>query len=258
MKHTFSFWRRVGALAIDFVLAHLVIVVLFGWFASSLDSPMRFKGSLLIFSRCADAHLTSDGKPVENDYWDKIQICDVSSDFFFPHRELKLQKTTKEGAVQYTYESTLELDKNNKGTYKFPLDSLIVFSWLFLAVAFESSRWQATPGKRIFGLEVVSPVSGRLTVLQSCQRNLLKSAGAIFYGVYTYLAYFVMKDEMLQYYQVGGSEPVLPDWLNFTVLYVLYPVLAVQTIVVLSIFWWIGGFGKGIYDRIAGTQVVRA
>lgn len=46
--------------------------------------------------------------------------------------------------------------------------------WIGYGAGFESSAWQATLGKRLFGLMVYTGDAGRLSFSRACRRNFLK------------------------------------------------------------------------------------
>lgn len=59
---------------------------------------------------------------------------------------------------------------------------LLFLVWIGYGTAFESSPWQATPGKRLMGLRVYSSEGGRLEPLQAAGRNLVKDGPFIVLG----------------------------------------------------------------------------
>ena len=78
MDYTRSFWRRIGAFVADAVLANLVVVLVFGWWAMSLDAPVRFSDGLVHYKTCAaGAAFTKPSAPISTEDWDKVRICDT-------------------------------------------------------------------------------------------------------------------------------------------------------------------------------------
>jgi uncharacterized RDD family membrane protein YckC len=59
---------------------------------------------------------------------------------------------------------------------------LLLGFWIGYGTAFESSLWQATPGKRFLGLRVYNSQAGRLTLRQAAGRNLLKDGPFLLFG----------------------------------------------------------------------------
>ena len=56
-------------------------------------------------------------------------------------------------------------------------------TWLVYETLLESSRWQATLGKRFLGLKVYNSEGGRLTPRQSALRNLTKDGPFLLFGM---------------------------------------------------------------------------
>ena len=59
---------------------------------------------------------------------------------------------------------------------------LIVIVWIGYGAALESSRWQATLGKRLVGLRVYNLEGGRLSPMQAAGRNLVKDGAFLLFG----------------------------------------------------------------------------
>ena len=62
---------------------------------------------------------------------------------------------------------------------------------------FESSRWQATPGKRLLRLQVVNLQGGRVRFGQALVRTLVMLCGVILYGLGTLPALFTRRRQTL-------------------------------------------------------------
>ena len=58
-----------------------------------------------------------------------------------------------------------------------------VIVWIGYGTLLESSRWQATVGKRLAGLRVYDSEGGRLKVLQAAGRNLIKDGPSLLFSV---------------------------------------------------------------------------
>jgi uncharacterized RDD family membrane protein YckC len=77
------------------------------------------------------------------------------------------------------------LDRIAPGWYPDPLVVLlapIAFCWLYFAIA-ESSRWQATPGKRAMDIHVTDGQGRRLTFARASARWLAKVVTALLFGI---------------------------------------------------------------------------
>ena len=72
---------------------------------------------------------------------------------------------------------------------------------------FEASSWQATPGKRLMGMRVVTPEGGRLTLSAALGRNLVKSLGL---AACSLLAFTVLTDSQQRgvWDRVAGTRVV--------------------------------------------------
>lgn len=58
----------------------------------------------------------------------------------------------------------------------------IAFSWLYFAIA-ESSRWQATPGKKAMDIHVTDGHGGRITFTRASARWLAKTVTALLFCI---------------------------------------------------------------------------
>jgi uncharacterized RDD family membrane protein YckC len=63
----------------------------------------------------------------------------------------------------------------------------------------ESSRWQATPGKRLLGLRVVNLQGGRVRFGQAMARTMLKVCGLLLYGLGALPALFTRRRQTLHH-----------------------------------------------------------
>ena len=83
-------------------------------------------------------------------------------------------------------------------------------SWLYFA-AFESSRWQATPGKKVLGLRVTDLEGRRLSFIRASGRYFGKIISWLLLGVGFVLAGFTEKKQSFARYARGlpGGEGFL-------------------------------------------------
>jgi uncharacterized RDD family membrane protein YckC len=61
--------------------------------------------------------------------------------------------------------------------------ALFLIVWIGYGSLLESSRWQATLGKRLAGLRVYNAAGGRLTLSQAAGRNLVKDGPFLLFGL---------------------------------------------------------------------------
>ena len=251
MEHTRSFLRRISAFLIDVILAHLVIVVIFGWWAMSADSTVRFGGSLIYLERCYDLARTTPYLTA----WDKVKDCNTVSDFAFPNREIVLQKIDKTGAVIQIQEARYSLSRLGKGIVVIHLDLLMIFVLFVGASLFEASSIRATPGTRMLGLEVTSLANGQATIWQTAFRNFLKLISALYISGQFYFLYFYTKMDLQRFLEQGGHLQEPPAQLTLAFTLGLYVFAAVNIVILTSVFFPYQNMGRGLYDRAAGTQV---
>jgi hypothetical protein len=150
VKNTRSFRRRLLAFLVDVILAHMVVAVMFGWWATSPDSDIRFGGSIVFFSSCREIQPNSEFLA----QWDKVQDCNIKSDFIFPNRKLVVQKVDNSGSVTQIQEMRFSLDGSGRAVVALEVDLLMFIVLFFGASLFEASGQGATPGKILMGLRL--------------------------------------------------------------------------------------------------------
>lgn len=69
-------------------------------------------------------------------------------------------------------------------------------SWLYFAT-FESSPWQATPGKKVLGLRVTDLEGGRLSFIRASGRYFGKIISSLLFGIGFVMAGFTEKKQAL-------------------------------------------------------------
>lgn len=69
---------------------------------------------------------------------------------------------------------------------------LVLAAQVLYGAAFEASSWQATPGKRLLGLRVISEAGGRMSLPQALVRNAAKALGLLMCSL---LAFSVVVDD---------------------------------------------------------------
>jgi uncharacterized RDD family membrane protein YckC len=68
---------------------------------------------------------------------------------------------------------------------------IVLVVWIGYGTILESSKWQATLGKRLFGLRVYNPEGGRLATMQAVSRNLVKDGPFIVFASITGVGQFL-------------------------------------------------------------------
>ena len=175
LAHTRNLKRRLLAAVIDFVLVSLFFTLLMLPFATSPDSTIRLSEGMIHSTNCAagDAYNT-DGALLSKEGWDEVTVCEVISNGFFPKRTATFHKKLVEGAWTYEKSVSLPIDSRNRITAAYYLDGLVWLLFLTLAALFEASRKQATPGKLLLGLKVVSRTGQGAGIVRALARNILK------------------------------------------------------------------------------------
>jgi uncharacterized RDD family membrane protein YckC len=251
MDHTRKFRKRALAFLIDLLLAHVVIVAVFGWWAKSPNSNIRFGGSLLIFSRCMEMELNSAFLA----QWDKVQDCNTTSDFIFPNRELALQKVEKAGSIAKVKELRFSLDESGRAIVALEVDWLMFIVLFFGASLFEASTRRATPGKILVGLRVSGIQSVQPKIKQTLTRNFLKLLLPLYCTAQAYFIYLYTKQALTHFFEKGGQIPELPSPIFLALTYGLYANVAINLVILSSLFFPFRRMGRALYDRAAGTAV---
>ena len=72
----------------------------------------------------------------------------------------------------------------------------IVISWMYFAV-FESSDWQATPGKKLLGLVVTDEQGQKISVIRATKRYFAKLLSALLFGIGIFMVAFTSRKQGL-------------------------------------------------------------
>ena len=252
MDYTRSIWRRIAAAVIDLCLAHIAVIVCFGWWAIDLDSPLRLDGSLLTYQICQDGHLTGS---MDTSNWDKTRVCNTYSDILFPNREGVLQKISKTGNFSYIREFRFPMNSRDKATSVIKLDNLLFLFWWLGASIFEASAKRSTPGKRVFGLEVEDDHQNQISLAKALIRNGLKMCFFLALLAFGLADDIYLRGEWMKALETHGQWPELPGWSN-VLRWAIYSGMGLtNAFLVFSFIWPWKNMGRALYDRIAGTLV---
>jgi uncharacterized RDD family membrane protein YckC len=261
---TRSFRRRVIAFLIDLFLASIVAAALLFPFAGSLDSKFR-AGIGFHWQACGPGKAyNKDGTELLMTGWQAVHVCDLRQDFVFPRRTATFIRstTTKSGTITSTRTEYVGFDVDSANRVVTPID-ISALQWLvfiLIAAGFEASRFSATPGKMILGLAVESSSGGRANWVQALIRNSLKFLVLVFNGLLAIplLAGWYQFDIASTIQQ--DNTVVLPKEIlaAYTPIFVIFAIIAVaQAVLVFSILFPWSSKGRALYDRIAGTRVIR-
>lgn len=163
-----GFWLRFIALVIDVIVVSLIVfpfALILGLVSSKsilVEVPFGLFTTTTTISEDIGARYSIEKDDVLGLWTNFYEVTRVeknsganttSRDLIDPSTQLRIEKTTS---------------------------SEIEFYVLFLYwILFEASAWQASLGKRIMGLKVVTQDGGRPTIFQCTARNLLKVLSAI-------------------------------------------------------------------------------
>lgn len=105
--------------------------------------------------------------------------------------------TAPDGAVEKTHAERL-IGRNGGDLIRAWASGVLVFALAFVYfLAFETSAWQATPGKALFGLKVTDAAGGRIGFGRSLARQLLKCLEIASDGITYLIAAFTGKQQAL-------------------------------------------------------------
>jgi uncharacterized RDD family membrane protein YckC len=260
--HTRSLRRRFFALIVDFVVISALFTPILYPFANSLNSPLRLTSNLFFISRCAEGEVfTRSGTAIAKGNWDAIVVCNATTNGLFPSRSATFIKQTVSGKAKFTQQLNFQIDSANRLASPIVVDTLIFLFLLVLATAFESSKLGATPGKLLLGLKVTTKDGNQPKLHQALVRNTLKFLLFTVLGVSgiatsIYLPIYIDSN----FISDDGSMKLLSEVLD-TPQYLLFGVgilIGVANLIIwfsIVIPWRNAGYG--LYDRWAGTKVIR-
>ena len=75
--------------------------------------------------------------------------------------------------------------------------AIVGLIWWFYYAGFESSRWQATPGKRVIGIRVTDAAGARASFARATGRYFAKILSALICGIGYLLAAFTARKQAL-------------------------------------------------------------
>jgi uncharacterized RDD family membrane protein YckC len=263
--YTRSLRRRFVATLIDFLCMAA--------FAFAILAPIALYSGKTIISGVSFFHFNTctrgtainfDGKPLSTEGWQGLIICDYVSDFVFKRRTasfVRQSETVSTTGTKMTIKEfvTLDIDKENKVTR--PID-ITTWSWLFFIglLAFFEHRFQATPGKKLMSLEVFDLSDQAPSLGKALSRNILKLLPIVLLLILpSLLANFGWAIDPLSTI-TPDNKVLLPkavwDYWWISIAFTLAASL-LSLVMVFSILLPWSRAGRGLYDRVARTQVLR-
>jgi uncharacterized RDD family membrane protein YckC len=222
--------------------------------------------SFFHYSSCAGGTaLDRDGTPLSMSGWQRLVICDTVLDFVFHRRTanfLRQSQSISASGTKTTFNETvtLDLDKTNKVSAPVDLSGLMWMVFI-LSLAFFEHRFLATPGKRLFRLEVVNTAGNQPNFTQTLARNILKFLPMVLFvvlpSILALLGFGISLDPALNI--TPDHRVVFPQWFwSYFKVFVGLGVFAalLSLIIILSVILPWSKAGRGMYDRLAGTLVL--
>lgn len=264
VEYTRSLTRRFLAYVIDFVIASLLATIVVAILGLITGNQYRLSTGLVYFTSCdhASSVFGPDGESLSLSEFTSVQVCTTTTNFFIQDRHVSFMRKT-EGANSGTSvswskqeEVSFPVDAQNRAISPVYLDFAF---WLILilgAAAFESSRLQASPGKLLQGLAVRSATSETASPKAALVRNLLKNSWVLYGILDIYLSRMFLDDSQL--FQNG--KVIIPHdfWEQLQLsLLVTMAIALLMIVIVIGLFMPWNKAGRGLYDKLAGTFVIR-
>lgn len=266
IAYTRSLLRRFFAYVVDAVLAGIctgLAIMILGW---ASGDQFRVSNGFVTFRYCEPGQniLGPDGIQLSTSGFTKIDVCATTSDFLLKDRTATFAKEssgtggTDSTTYSWSYEEmvTFPIDDQNRAVRAIYLDWVFWIVLILGAAAFEASRLNATPGKLLLSLRVRSATAQHVTPKAALIRNTLKNSWAI-YGV----VQFYLQLRMLDYETLfQNGKVIIPPNLSeqLQVSFLLGLAITVFMIAILfGLFFPWRNAGRALYDKIAGTYVIR-
>ena len=168
-----GFWLRFVALIIDSIIVSFIVFPFALIIGLALPNVLLVEVPFGLFTTTdvVIEHLES------NETIEKEDVLGLWENFY--------KVTKKTSGSDVTTREKILINPNTKRpiekTTSSDIETIVIFIYWIL---FESSVWQASIGKKIMGLKVVSPNGSRPTINQAMARNILKllSAMTLFIG----------------------------------------------------------------------------
>jgi uncharacterized RDD family membrane protein YckC len=187
--HYGGFWRRFIAFIVDWFLVSSAVAIVFLLLAAVFPAignsiVLRTPLDIGVTERTIESR-TVDGRDgnVATKTTEKIVEETVLGTwtYFFRVTEVMRERESSSGSTWHTSRTTRErIDPQTREEIKGTnLENIILLAALIYWAVMESSRYQASFGKMIFGMQVVDRDGKRLSLPTAIGRNLLKILSAI-------------------------------------------------------------------------------
>jgi uncharacterized RDD family membrane protein YckC len=216
--HYGGFWRRFIAFIVDWFLVSSAVAIVFLLLAAVFPAignsiVLRTPLDIGVTERTIESK-TVDGRDgsVATRTTEKIVEETVLGKWTYFFRVVEVQRESSAGSATWhtsrTTRTRIDPDTREeiKGTN---LENIIMLAMLVYWAAMESSRYQASFGKMIFGMQVVDRDGKRLTLPIAIGRNLLKILSAIILFIGFMMAGWTRRKQAL-HDKIMGCFVVLP------------------------------------------------
>jgi uncharacterized RDD family membrane protein YckC len=266
LPYTRSLVRRFFAYAVDSILAGIAVTLIILPLEPMAGNSFRLSSGLVDFTYCEDGQdiFGPNGEPVSTKGFSKTEVCTTIVNFVFKNREARFTQSETETTVTpnwtTSYESSqsvsIPIDDQNRVVQPIYLDVVFWLVLILAAAAFETSGFQATPGKLLLGLRVNSAVSDKVSPKAALIRNVLKNS----WFVFSLMEFFASLSFRSQSPYIQDGKVIIPpdlwEQLQFSTILVLAIVLFMIVIVIGLFLPWRKA-GRALYDKLAGTYVIR-
>ncbi|MCV2403142.1 RDD family protein [Marinomonas sp. C2222] len=172
-----GFWRRLVALFIDMAVVSIIVfpfALFIGFIAPNLILVKVPFG--LFTTTTVVSENTEDQASIE-----KVEVLDLWTNYYKVKKEEndKGKVSTKRSLIDPKTE--LSIKKTSSSDIEF---YVIFIYWILL----EASIWQASVGKKIMGIKVVTPDGGKPDFFQCLARNVLK----VISGLILFIGFFMV------------------------------------------------------------------
>jgi len=184
-----GFWRRLLALLIDslvvwFIALPLTLVAGLIWPNSlSVAVPFGLFTKVTMISHDSDKNTSIVREDVLNLWTSYYQIVEI------PHRESKLSEPR-------IFKAPVD-PHNHARIEKTTTAHIALYIIIFYWILFEASAWQASVGKKVLSLKVVTSDGGRPSLSQCAMRNLLKILSSMTFFIGFFMAGWTGKKQAL-------------------------------------------------------------
>ena len=261
-SHERNLRRRFLAFMVDFLLLSALLMAALYPFSNNLDSSLRVTSNIFHYEFCKDGvAFTRDGRSINRGNWDRVLICDRTTNGLFPSRSATFLNQSENNGTKFNQAVNFQVDGANRLASPVVIDSLVLLILPLLAAIFECSTLQATPGKYLLHLEVATVEGRRPSLVQALIRNMLKLPYAVMLGISDIAVSIYLPSYIERSFLTPDNQMNFPIDIFGTSDYVLLAIpiiFEIASIVILaSLFFPWRRAGRAFYDRWAGTIVFR-